>query len=78
MTGQSEKAKKKETSILITAITSVRFPKPVSTDPKINLDLVLTNQIEKDGMRGWSMKKNMYRIRYFYRDIVTRRMAKQD
>ena len=41
---------------LITATTSVHLPKPVSTDLIIKSDLVLTNPIGKDGLRGWSMQ----------------------
>ena len=48
--------KQKRISItLITADTSVHLPKPVSTDLTIKPDSVLTNPIEKDGVRSWSM-----------------------
>ena len=35
--------------------TSVHLPKPVSTDPTIKPDSVLTNPIRKDGVRSWQM-----------------------
>ena len=37
---------------LITATTSVHLPKSVSTDLTIKSDLVLTNPVGKDGVRG--------------------------
>ena len=42
-------------SPLITATSSVEFPRLVSSDLKIKLDLVLTNPIRKDRMQSWSM-----------------------
>ena len=47
--------KKGYTSTLITATTSVHFPKLVSADPTIKSDLVLTNTIGKDEVPSWSM-----------------------
>ena len=38
---------------LITATTSVHLPKSVSTDLTIKSNLVLTNPVGKDGVRGW-------------------------
>ena len=52
---KSEKAKKGYASTLITATTSIHFPKLVSTDQIIKSDLVLTNVIGKDGVQSWSM-----------------------
>ena len=49
------KPKKGEASTLITATTSVYLAKPFSTDLAIKPDSVLTNPIEKDGVRSWSM-----------------------
>ena len=49
------KPKKGLVSTLITAITSVHLPKPVSTDLTIKPDSALTNPIGKDGVRSWSM-----------------------
>ena len=40
---------------LITATTSIHLPKLVSNDLTIRADSVLTNPIEKDGVRSWSM-----------------------
>ena len=52
---RSEKAKKGQASILITATTSVHLPKPVSIDLTLKPDSVLTNPIGKDGVQSWSM-----------------------
>ena len=49
------KPKKGLVSTLITAITSVHLPKPVSTNLTIKLDSVLTNPIGKDRVRSWWM-----------------------
>ena len=43
-------------SALITATTSVHFPKPVSTDLTIKPDSVLTNPIGKDGCEAGRCK----------------------
>ena len=51
-----KKAKKGWASTLITTTTSTHLPKPISTNVTIKSDLVLTNSIGKDGMRGWSMR----------------------
>ena len=51
----SEKAKKGSASTLITATTSIHFPKPISTNLTIKLDSVFTNPTGKDGVSGWSM-----------------------
>ena len=71
-----EKAKKALGSTLITATTSFHLSKPVSTDLTIKPGSVLTNPIWKDGVRSWSMK-NIYPIRRFYCDTITKRMANQ-
>ena len=55
VTGQVWKSQKRISITLITATTSVHLPKPVSTDLTIKSDSVLTNPIEKDGVRSWSM-----------------------
>ena len=56
VTGQVWESPKKRISItLITATTCVHLPKPVSTDLTIKSDLVLTNPIGRDGVRGWLM-----------------------
>ena len=70
------KPKKRISITLITATTSVHLPKPVSTDLTIKPDSVLTNPIGKDGVQSWSME-NIYPIRHFYRDTITRRVANQ-
>ena len=53
--GQVWESKKKKRSKLITATTSGRIPKPVSTDLTITSHSVLTNPLGKDEVRGWSM-----------------------
>ena len=73
---RSEKSKKRKASILITTTTSNHLSKPVSTDLTIKPGSVLTNPIWKDGVRSWSMK-NIYPIRRFYCDTITKRMANQ-
>ena len=53
-------------------------PKPVSTDLTIKSDPVLTNPIGKDGKpRSGRCNKNIFPIRYFYCDTITRRVANQ-
>ena len=76
VTGQVWKNQKRISITLITATTSVHLPKPVSTDPTIKPDSVLSNPIGKDGVRSWPMY-NIYLIRHFYRDTITRRVANQ-
>ena len=49
------KPKKGLVSTLITAITSVHLPKPVSTNLTITSDSVLTNPIGKEGLQNWWM-----------------------
>ena len=49
------KPEKGQASILITSTTSIHLPNLVSIDLTIKSDLVLTNPIGKDGVRGWSM-----------------------
>ena len=44
--------KKRHSSTLIPATTSIHLPKQVSTDPTIKSDSVLTNPIQKDGVQG--------------------------
>ena len=73
---RSEKAKKGEASTLITATTNFHLPKPVSTDLTIKLNSVLTNPVGKDGVQSWSMS-NIYVMRHFYRDTISRRVANQ-
>ena len=73
---RSEKAKKWEASTLTPAIISVHLPKPFSTDLTIKPDSVLTNLIRKDGVQSWLML-NIYPIRHFYRDTITRNVANQ-
>ena len=73
---RSEKAEKGSASTLITATTSTHLPKPVSTDLIIKPDSILTNPIGKDGMRSWLMY-NIYPIRHFYCDTITRWVANQ-
>ena len=50
-----EKVKKGQASTLTTATTNVHLPKPVSFNLTIKSELVLTNPIGKDGVRGWSI-----------------------
>ena len=76
VTGQVWESQKRISITLITATTSVHLPKPVSTDLTIKPDSVLTNPIGKDGVQSWSMQ-NIYPIRHFYRDTITRRVANQ-
>ena len=55
---RSEKDKKGEASILITATTNVHLPNPVSnnlTDLTTKQGSVLTNPIGNDGVHSWSM-----------------------
>ena len=63
-------------STLITTTTSVHPPKSVSTDLTIKTGLLLTNPIGKDGMKSWSMY-NIYHIRTFYCNTITRRVDNQ-
>ena len=69
-----EKVKKGWASTLITATTSIHLLKPVSTDLTIKPNSLLTNPIRKDGVWSWS---NIYPIRHFYCDIITRRVVNQ-
>ena len=39
----------------IAATNSIHLPRPVSTDPTIKSDSVLTNPIGKDGVQSWWM-----------------------
>ena len=55
VTGQVWESLKRISITLITATTSIHLPTPVSTDPTIKPDSVLTNPIGKDGVRSWSM-----------------------
>ena len=71
---RSEKARKGLASTLITATTSIHIPKSVSTDLSIKPDSVLTNPIRKDGLWSWSIW-NIYPIRHFYCDTITKRVA---
>ena len=52
---RSDKAKNRLASTIITATSSVHPHRPFSTDRTIKSDLVLTNPVWKDGVRGWSM-----------------------
>ena len=74
---RSEKVKKGYASTLITATTSVYLPKPVSTDLTIKPHSVLTNPIGKDVVQSWSMK-NIYHLRHFCCDTITRIATNQD
>ena len=74
---RSGKAKKGQGSILITATTRVYLPKPVSTNLIIKPYSVLTKPIGKDVVQSWSME-NIYHIRHFYCDTITRIATNQD
>ena len=75
---RSEKAKKGQASTLITASTSVHFPQPVSIDLIIKSDSVITNSIGKEmGCEAGRCNKNVYPIRHFYCNTITRRVANQ-
>ena len=52
---RSEKPENGQVSTLITAITTVHLPNPVSTDLTLKSDLVLTNPIGKERSWGWSV-----------------------
>ena len=52
---RSEKTKKGEASILITATTNVHLPNPVSTDLTTKQGSVLTNRIGNDEVHSWSI-----------------------
>ena len=77
VTGQVWQGQKR----IIAATTSIHLPKPVSTDLKIKLDWVLTNQI--DGVRWgarWGAK--LVDVKYlphkgFFQDTITRRVMNQ-
>ena len=75
-TGQVWESQKRISIRLITATTSAHLPKPVSTELTIEPDSVLTNPIGKDGVQSWSMQ-NIYPIRHFHCDTITRRVANQ-
>ena len=51
VTGQVWEGQKRINIALVTATTSVHLPKPVSIDLTIKPHSVLTNPIEKDGVR---------------------------
>ena len=55
VTGQVWESQKRTSITLITATSSVHLPKPISTNLTIKPDSVLTNPIEKDGVRSCSM-----------------------
>ena len=55
VTGQVWESQKRISITLVTATTSVHFPKPISTGLTIKPDSVLTNPVGKDGVRSWSM-----------------------
>ena len=59
--------------------TSIHLFKTVSTDLTIKSDSVLTNPIGKYGVQlGQCSKTGLVNvIRYFYQDIITRRVANQ-
>ena len=71
---RSEKAERGEESTLITTTTSVHSPKPVSTNLTIKPDSVLTNTIGKNLVQSWW---NIYPIRHFYCDTITRSVPKE-